>query len=139
MLEKVTQKVFPLIIEDVHKPLTVAPLYLLLSFILSRLGGLFFLFKSCVFGGSLTHVIKFEILTRDESFESQEVRGSKILIVEFYSNYGIILWKKKEFELQKLRIMKIRNHSQKSEKVTNISNMIGTDAQHTQGGERAWW
>ena len=47
--------------------------------------------------------------------------------------------KKKEFELQKLRIMKIRNHSQKSEKVTNISNTIGTDARHTQGGERAWW
>ena len=47
--------------------------------------------------------------------------------------------KKKEFELQKLRIMKIRNHSQKSEKVTNISNTTGTDARHTQGGERAWW
>ena len=61
------------------------------------------------------------------------------MIADFYSNYGIILWKKKEFELQKLRIMKIRNHSQKSEKVTNISNMIGTDARHTQGGERAWW
>ena len=35
--------------------------------------------------------------------------------------------------------MKIRNHSQKNEKWQIISNMMGTDARHTQGGERAWW
>ena len=32
---------------------------------------------------------------QDKSFESQEIRGSKILIVDSYNNYGIILRQKR--------------------------------------------
>ena len=46
----------------------------------------------------------------EKLLESHKIRGSKILIDNFNNNYSII------FELQKLRVMKIRNHSQKNEK-----------------------
>ena len=69
----------------------------------------------------------------EKLLESHKIRSSKILIDNFNNNYSII------FELQKLRVMKIRNHSQKNEKWQIISNMMATAFQHIQGEERAWW
>ena len=46
--------------------------------------------------------------------------------------------KKKEFELQKLKDDENKKSQPKKRKVTNYINMMGTDARHTQGGERAW-
>ena len=48
-------------------------------------------------------------------------------------------YKKKNLNPENLRMLKIRNHIRKNEKWQIISNMIGTDVLHTQGGERAWW